>query len=238
MPTVADSLPFSCVHVMLAPMTRLFILCTTLLGLLTFSSATAETLLDEDEPIFRSVRLPHGISVELPRSWRVFVGDNKEVLETAGSQALDLSHMTIPTSRALLRATATPADQPASIFVAYQAQSPFTPAQAAELTPAALADYDRDFRQTIEQQMHTQGITLVEWSGARQDRIGDRVVLVSEYLRKNRNAQSVREQINLIPLDHGMVLLSVTYNEHAGESWRAVVMRIRSSCVIESGKQS
>lgn len=221
---------------MLVFMKHFLVFC--ILGLFATASASAETLLDENAPIFISIRLPYGLSVELPQSWQVFTGENKEALTTLGLAELDLSQMLVPASHALIRATATPADHPASIFIAYQSQSPITPTQAAELTATTLADYDPDLRNAVEQQMHPQGITLVEWSGTRQDQIDGQSVLVSEYLRKNPNTPTVREQINLIPLAYGMVLLSVTYNEQAGDSWRSMVMRIRSSCRIHTEKNS
>lgn len=209
-----------------------------LLGLLVTAPISAETLLDDTTPIFLSVRLPYGISIELPQSWQVFIGENKEALLRKDSAELDLSQMAIPLSHALIRATATPADHPASIFIAYQPQSPLTPEQVTGLTDATLADYDRNFRSAVEQQMVGQGITLVEWNGTRQDQIDGHPVLVSEYLRKNPHSPPVKEQLNLIPLNRGVVLLSVTYNEQTGDSWRSVVMRIRASCRIQAEKIS
>jgi hypothetical protein len=78
---------------------------------------------------------------------------------------------------------------------------------------------------------------LLEWRETRKDFLNDRVALVSEYRRRGQGTPVMWEQINTIPLDAGMMTLTVSYNEKAGLSWRSVVMRIRSSCRI-NGKSS
>jgi len=191
------------------------------------SDVASETLVEE--PPFITVRLPYGISVELPRSWRVLAGDAKETLDVPGQGDIDLSGMRPPDNNPLLRASATPADRPASMSVAFFPRVGLTPQQAAELSPGALADYDRELRRKVESSFKSQEVELLGWSGTRKDHLSGHVVLVSEYRRQNRGFPSTWEQINTIPLDKGVVILTIAHSEQTGSLWRSVIMRIRAS---------
>jgi hypothetical protein len=197
----------------------------------------ARSLLPDDAPLFVSIRLPHGISIELPRSWRVVAGDVEQDLN-ALEATLDLTHIPAPANQTLLRGTATLADLPAAMTIAYLPRSAFPLSQASEASPAALADYDRGLRDSVESQLRERGITLLDWRGTYQDRLDGHFTLVSEYVRKSGPASAVREQVNMIQVSDAAVLLSVAYKEDAGDFWRSVVMRIRSSCRIAAAKNS
>lgn len=205
------------------------------LFLICFTTATQATA--EEETLFVTVHLPHGIKVEIPRAWRIVAGDAQEALETGGAKDIDLSHMPIPDNNILLRANATPADRPAWMSVAFLSKALLTPTQAAELSSSGLKDYDRELHQKVENFLHGQGMELVEWRETRKDFLKDRVTLVSEYRRRGQGTPVMWEQINTIPLDAGTMTLTVSYNEKAGPPWRSVVMRIRSSCRVD-GKSS
>jgi hypothetical protein len=188
----------------------------------------------EEETLYVTIHLPYGISVEIPRSWRIIVGETKEALETTVSGDIDLSRMHVPDSHVLLRANATPTDRPAWVSVALLPKVILTPAQAVKLSSGDLQDYDRDLRQSVESFLQSQKMELLEWHETRKDLLNEHLTLVSEYRRRGRNNLLVWEQINTIPLSAGMMTLTVAYNEQAGLPWRSVVMRIRSSCRVSS----
>ncbi len=200
------------------------------------SQAGAQTP-GEEETLYVTIHLPYGISVEIPRSWRIVVGEAKEALETAVSGDVDLSRIHVPDSNLLLRANATPTDRPAWISMAFLPRAILTPAQAAKLSPSDLQDYDRELRQSVESFLRSREMELVEWGETRKDLLNEHITLVSEYRRRGRSNPLVWEQINTIPLSAGMMTLTVAYNEQAGLPWRSVVMRIRSSCRV-SGDSS
>jgi len=199
--------------------------------LLLVSNVTAEPLL-EKEPPFVTVRLPYGISVEIPRSWRMLAGDAKEALAVPAEGDSDLSGMRLAANQPLLRAAPTLADRPASMSIAFFPGAELTPQQAGGLSSDALANYDRELRRKVESSFQSQGVALLEWSGTRKDQLNGHAILVSEYRRQNRGSPSTWEQINTIPLDKGMVILTVARSEQAGSLWRSVVMRIRASCWV------
>lgn len=217
-------------------MTQCFSSLLFLLSFCCLPVVLAETLLDEATPIFITVRLPHGLSVEVPRSWRVRVGHTSTDLELGAATTLDLSRMEIPADHTLLRATATPADRPASISIAYLPQSTVSRADMTQLSPAALAEYDNGLRHTVETQLRARGVVVLEWTDTRQEQFASQAALVSEYQRKTQQAAVFKEQVNLIPRENGAVLFLLAYNEQAGDSWRSMAMRIRASCKIDEGK--
>ena len=202
------------------------------LWLLLSAFAPVSQILAEEEPLFVTIRLPYGISIEVPRSWRIVAGDAKEALEVGVARDIDLSHMPLPNTNVLLRANATPADRPAWMSVAFLPKALLTQKQAAELSPSGLKDYDQALHQKVENFLRGQGLVLLEWRETRKDFLNDQVTLVAEYRRRGQDNLTVWEQINTIPLRAGMVTLTVSYNEKAGPPWRAVVMHIRSSCRV------
>jgi hypothetical protein len=205
-----------------------------LLFFLVVADATAQAS-QQEAPLFVAVHLPYGISVEIPRVWRMIVGDTKEIQEMGVSEDINVSDMPLPDNKVLFRAVATPADQPASMSVAFLPKALLTLPQAVDLSPGDLADYDRELRRQVESPFRNQGRELLEWGGTRKEHLNGRVTLVSEYRGRSPGNPAVWKQINMIPLNEGMVVLTVTHNEQAGLLWRSVVMRIRSSCRINSG---
>ncbi|HJY80397.1 MAG TPA: hypothetical protein VKK81_04870 [Candidatus Binatia bacterium] len=204
-----------------------------LLFLFIRSEAGAQTPREEGT-LYITIHLPYGISVEVPRSWRIIAGEAKEALETAVPGDIDLSRIHVPDNNLLLKANATPTDRPAWVSVAFLPKAILTPARAEKMSSSDLQDYDRELRQSVESFLRRRGMELLEWRETHKDLLNDRITLVSEYRRRGRNNPLVWEQINTIPLSTGMITLTVAYNEQAGLPWRSVVMRIRSSCRVSS----
>lgn len=183
----------------------------------------------EEESLFVILHLPYGISVELPRSWRIIAGAAKEALETGVAGNIDLSRMLVPDSHVLLRANATPSDQPASMSVAFFPRAIVDLQQGEEPSPGELTAYDQELRRKVENALRSQGIELREWRGTRPSRLNGHFALVSEYRRQSQGFPSMWEQVNALPLNGGMAVLSLAHSEQEGSLWRSVVMRIRSS---------
>ncbi|HEV8717231.1 MAG TPA: hypothetical protein VGX03_30975 [Candidatus Binatia bacterium] len=200
-----------------------------LLFLLSLAWEAAAQTPPEEGSLFVILHLPYGISVEIPRSWRIIAGAAKEALEAGVARDIDLSRMPVPDSHVLLRANATPSDQPASMSVAFFPRAPAGLRQEEELSPSELTAYDQELHQKVEDALQSQGIELMEWLGTRSDRLGGHLALVSEYRRQSQGFPAVWEQVNALPLNGGMVVLSIAHSEQEGSLWRAVVMRIRSS---------
>src|SRR5262249_8801038 len=89
-----------------------------LLFLFIRSEAGAQTPRQEGT-LYITIHLPYGISVEVPRSWRIIAGEAKEALETAVPGDIDLSRIHVPDNNLLLRANATPTDRPAWVSMAF-----------------------------------------------------------------------------------------------------------------------
>lgn len=183
----------------------------------------------EEGSLFVTIHLPHGISVEIPRSWHIVAGVAKEALEPGVAGDIDLSRMLVPDNHVLLRANATPSDQPASMAVAFFPRAVVDLQQEEEPSPSELTAYDQELRQKVENALRSQGIELREWGGTRQDRLDGHFALASEYRRRSQGFPSVWEQVNALPLHDGMAVLSIAHSEQEGTLWRSVVMRIRSS---------
>jgi hypothetical protein len=190
--------------------------------------ATAAQTPPEEGSLFVTLRLPYGISVEIPRSWHIVAGAAKEALGTGVAGDIDLSRMLVPDNHVLLRANATPSDQPASMAVAFFPRA-VVDLQQEEPSPSELTAYDQELRQKVENALRSQGIELREWRGTHQDRLDGHFALVSEYRRQSQGFPSVWEQVNALPLNGGMAILSLTHSEQEGTLWRSVVLRIRSS---------
>jgi len=190
--------------------------------------AVAQTAQGEELP-FVTVRLPYHIVVEVPRAWRLTVGAAKEVVQPTNAGDLDLSSLPLPDNTVLVRAVATPTNQPAAMSMAFLPKTTLAAFQEKALASGELTAYDQALRQKVDDFCKSQGIALLEWQGTRKEQINDAFVVVSEYRRQGRENLPVWEQVTAIPAGNGLAVLTVSYSEPAGLPWRAVVMRIRSS---------
>jgi len=190
--------------------------------------AAAQTEQDEKMP-FVTVRLPYGIVVEIPRAWRITAGAAKEVVEPTGVGDLDLSSLSLSDNNVLVRAIATPTNQPATMSVAFLPKTTLAASHERELASSELSAYDQALRRKVENFCQSQGIALLEWIGTRKERLHDALVVVSEYRRQGRGNLPLWEQVTTLPVADGLAVLTVSYSEHAGLPWRTVVLRIRSS---------
>jgi hypothetical protein len=190
--------------------------------------AAAQTEQSEELP-FVTVRLPYGIVVEVPRAWRITAGTAKEAVPPTIAGDLDLSGLPLPDNNVLVKAVATPANQPATMSIAFLPQAKLATSQEKELLSGELAAYDQALRQKVDNVCKSQSIALLEWKGTRKEQLNDTLVVVSEYRRQGRENLPVWEQVTAVPTAGGLAVLTVSYSEPAGPPWQAVVLRIHSS---------
>lgn len=183
------------------------------------------------EPRFAIIRLPYGVSVEIPADWRILASDLCAAIEEISDAVLDLSGLELPedTKVNLLRANSTPSTTYASIAVNVRSASlsPSDLMAASDEEIAALGPMMHDVMKcAYEGQME-----ILRFDGVRREIVSGHPALVIEYVRKGLEGPVVVQNTHLFvgPKEISLVL---AYREAEASWWQPIVAYIRQSLIV------
>src|SRR5712692_3962061 len=188
------------------------------------------------EESFVTVRLPHAISVDVPRSWNVMIGEEKKELDTLVQRTLDLSGITT-LGGSLLAAKSPLHTTWAFMEVRVTFENTYTQSVTANMSQTELEAYDSYLRLVTENISKSLGEEILEWFGTKKDRLNGLTVLVTEYKRTPPPDPStvrpsrgpVRVQVNVVPLGDKDIGLTVSYTATEAAKWQPILRHLRSS---------
>jgi hypothetical protein len=184
------------------------------------------------ESRFLKIRLAHGISLELPRSWYVFDAQMKELLLTHVEALLDLSQKTASETGFLLLARSLPLETYATVNITVTKNS-LIPSQVANWSSGQLSSYSSALRADIQQGFELQGNKIVEWLGTGTETINNQTVLITRYRRSLKGGPIVYVELYQFPTGRDLIGFTSSYRESEWALWKSVVLRIRSSFRIQ-----
>jgi hypothetical protein len=177
---------------------------------------------------FIEVKLPSGVSIDVPRNWWVIGGDLNQTLETSAQAVLDLTGVKNESKTNLLRANSMPRSTYAAISINFYENPDVTPNEIRTLSLKELKLMDDALRSTFEKGFKAQGVEVLNWYGTKKNIIDGKPALVTEYRRSGGNG-AVFVQINSIYGKDKMVRLTLSYRESENLIWKPVVERMRVS---------
>lgn len=191
---------------------------------------------------FVSITFPKGISVAVPRAWRVVGKDELQIIETTTGAVMDLSGIDADFNdeTLLVAASSMPRATFASMRLSLEKplmsptevrrMSAFT-GQSSQSNPE-LRKLAEQFRALIGPGLQAIGQEFIGNVELRIDRFGRRPALVTEYRRTGLKGP-VAVQINYIMGAAGDAKLTLSYREAEGGLWKPVLGRIRYSLKFE-----
>lgn len=179
------------------------------------------------------VKLPAGISLELPKEWNVHSSETGRVFDISRRAVVDLSGLTWNSLGHVIIARSGPASSYALVSVAFQRRQTYTQDELRRLSSAELDSEAKALRRTLEDGFAAQGMGSLEWMGARRESLRNTLALVAEYRRRLPDGAAVWVQINHIPLGGRILSLTLAYREMESLRWRPVVHRVRESLRVE-----
>lgn len=137
-------------------------------------------------PSYLRVRVPHGVSVELPRNWKALSDNTRVTLDALVSAKTSEQAASVDATSDLSFAANLYDDHNKTIALAnfrFYPEQTVTQDDVAEASEDDLAGFDKSLEATTRKGYVGFGGRVTEWRGTRRVRHFDRLLLISEYSR-------------------------------------------------------
>ena len=178
---------------------------------------------------FALIRLPMGISIEVPKNWLVLEGDINTTIETAGEAAYRLTGMELPARQKvnLFRANSNPPTTYASIAI-NATTSDISPAELLEADEAEIRELAPLMHQMLDQGLATQNCHIIRFDNIVREIINGHPALVISYVRSGPN-DPVAVQMTRLFMDGKEISLNLSYRLSEIKLWKPVVDYMRTT---------
>lgn len=190
---------------------------------------------------FTTVKLPKGVSIELPRNWVVLSNKQLITLDTLAESGLDLSG--IQASPSELPFAANYYDDRgrtlAILNVRYYPELGLSQADAHGATRQDVKELDSALKQNMLKEMKALGMSITSWSGTNKVEINGITAFVTDYRRASlRRAGDFRVRLVRVFAGAESFTLTVSYLEAASIVMLPIADRIISSLKLASSSAS
>jgi hypothetical protein len=188
--------------------------------------------LQSRESKFAKLKLPLGVSVEVPKNWRIIDGDMNTTIETAAEAAMNLSGIELPRGKKvnLFRANSMPPSTYASIAV-NATDSQISPTNLKNATRQEIAELSSAFREIIEKSLSSTNMKITEYYGVRKEFVGRHPALIFGYKRSGPQGDVIVQMTRLY-LGTKEISLNLSYRESEASLWKPIVQYIRNSLTV------
>jgi hypothetical protein len=196
------------------------------------SSPSPEPSMPERDSKFAKLRLPLGVSVEVPKNWRIIDGDLNATIQTAAEAALNLSEIELPRHKRvnLFRANSMPQTTYAGIAInaTDSEEDPTVLKNASEEEIAALTP---NMHEMMQQAMSIQNAEIIEFYEVRRELVGNHPALIIEYKRSDPQGAVIVKMTQLF-LGGKIISLNLSYRESEARIWKPIIEYIRKSLTV------
>ena len=193
---------------------------------LLFNAAQAQ------EPAFRQVQLPEGISIEIPAHWTVLSQDTRKNIAAAGRAITDNAGVEGDSNRkqTLLAVNATPAPTGAMIRVSVTVPPDYTQSDLASVAPRELKELELEMLQSFRKMEASGGPVIVEMQPVKVEPFKNKRAVVIRYVRKDRAGPGAWQVTQYkIPVDNRLIELTLSYRQSDSMLWRPILERVKRS---------
>jgi hypothetical protein len=186
---------------------------------------------------FVVIKLPNGVSVDIPRNWQVATKDQRITLDTTVESQLDLSNLSKVTSDlGFVAGYFDNVGDKAKINVRYYPDMKVTQEAVRQANPEEIREFDNTLKQSIYGAAKASGDTILHWGGTRKQDVAGRIALVTDYRRPPFSREQGSFNIRLIRILDGSksFTLTVSYNELYTALFKSICDRIVSSLKIKN----
>ena len=181
-----------------------------------------------DNPHFVNVRLPYGLSVDVPQSWRVLGDEENQLIELSASAVLDLTGLTPEGDGdiTLFAANSMPRSTYASIRVELLDAMDLSEAEAANLQPEDLADMNAGVLEMLNAILSAQGLALIDYYGTSLEWIQSKPCVSIRYRRSGPSGPVMTERL-IVFSDESQWGINLAYRQSETGLWLPVINRIK-----------
>lgn len=184
---------------------------------------------------FVVVRLPNGISVDIPYNWIVLTNDQIITLDTTVESQIDLSNLTkVASDLGFVAGYFDDTGDKAKVNVRYYPDMKVTQGIVRQSNAEDIKMFDKALKQTIYKANKATGGTILYWGGTRKRGFAGRIALVTEYRRPPISGEQGSFNVRLIRVLDGArsFTLTVSYNELYAIIFKPICDRIISSLKV------
>ena len=159
---------------------------------------------------FFMVKLPRGVSFEIPRNWKILTNDQLITFDTVVESQIDLSKLPMVNSR--LNFVAGYADDEgdkAKVYVRYYPDMQATQDIVRKANPEEIKHFDNALKQEISRGVKAFGSSLLYWGGTRKQAFGGHVALVTTYRRPHNPGEQGSFNVRLIRILDGQEFIHI-----------------------------
>lgn len=134
---------------------------------------------------FVTVRLPHGVQIEIPRNWQVLSANKRITLDTVVQSRNESAGLFYASSDLNFAANCydDAGKTTAVINIRYYPDFTITQAEARATTQADIRELDATLRESARQTSKNYGVSILAWHGTKKQLINGTTAFVTEYKR-------------------------------------------------------
>lgn len=183
--------------------------------------------------IFVQIKLPKGVSIELPKNWKIMSGNQRITLDSASEALIDLSGSEQINSKLPFAANYFNENHITTglVNVRYYPDMEFSQNDVRSLNATDVRDFDNEIRSTLTKALRAGGMSIASWKGTHKVNINGIEALITEYRRnpvKFKGAFRVR-LVRVIAQQRSFTL-TVSYRELDEE----MLLRLITDRIISS----
>lgn len=189
---------------------------------------------------FARVKLPKGVSIEIPKNWVVLSGNQRITLDSAVESGLDLSGIKQEGSE--LPFAANYYDDKGNTLgimnVRYYPQLELTQADAQSANAQDVRELDAALKENMIPSMKAFNMTVTSWAGTQKSVINGITVFLTEYQRKSlKGSGGFRVRLVRVLAADKSFTVTVSYHEAASFLLKPITDRIINSLSLEGIKK-
>ena len=180
---------------------------------------------------FARLKLPLGVSVEIPKNWWLLSGDINTNIETMSEAAMNLSGIELPKGKRvnLLRANSMPKTTYATIAI-NATDSEMNPNDLKNASEKEISKFAPTAKE-MQEALSSQNMQILDFYRVRREFVGKHPALVIEYKRSGVQGPVI-VQMTRIFLGEKEVSLNLSYRESEGQLWKPIIQYIRKSFTV------
>jgi hypothetical protein len=195
-------------------------------------SHSGENGLSPRDSRFALIKLPLGISIEVPKNWLVIDGELNTTIETGGEAIYRLTGMELPTSQKvnLFRANSSPPTTYASIAINVT-NSDISPAELIEADEAEIREITPFMHKILDQGLATQNYHIIQFDTIVREIVDGHPALAISYIRSGQNGP-VAVQMTRIFAGNKEISLNLSYRLSEIQLWKPIVDYMKATFQI------
>jgi hypothetical protein len=181
---------------------------------------------------FAKLKLPLGVSVEVPKNWWLLSGDMNTNIETAAEASLNLSGIELLKRKKvnLFRANSMPNTTYAAIAI-NATDSEINPNDLKKASEKEIREFSLMLKEMTQQTLSAQNMKIIEFYAVRREFFGEHPALVIEYKRSGLQGPVIVQMTRLF-LGEKEISLNLSYRESEGQLWKPVIQYTRKSLTV------